>query len=171
MVFWHLGGSLFIARWVFRDPGMDLRFVAVGAVLPAVVDVPLGSLVAGYDTHRLYGHTLLAAVGLLFGVMIATRRGASARKRGIGLAIGVFTHLILDVPLENETLWWPFLGTTFPASEHPPLADLIGHSLSDPIVLLQELIGVAYLIGLVRKTGLGEASERRRWAITGTLPL
>ncbi|NNL14467.1 MAG: metal-dependent hydrolase, partial [Acidimicrobiia bacterium] len=44
MLFWHLGGSLFLGRWVFRDPAMDLRVLALGAVLPDLIDKPIGSI-------------------------------------------------------------------------------------------------------------------------------
>ena len=152
---------------------MDLRFVAIGAVLPSLIDVPVGSLflVDTFETNRLYGHTLLAAVTLLLLVMLTARRGSVARRRGLGLTIGVFTHLILDVPLESETLWWPFLGTEFPTTDHAPFGDLLGHMLTSPVIVVQEIVGAAYLVGLASKSGLGRSEERRRWVASGTLPL
>ena len=173
MFFWHVGGALFIARWVFRDPKMDLRVLAFGAVLPDLIDKPIGSLIFhGYfRTGRIYGHTLLFAVLLLTGVMALTRRGTVSRRRWMALPIGVFIHLLLDVPLENVTFWWPIFGFRFPPFEDGALSDLISYLTRSPWVLVQEALGLAYLTGLYRKSDLGDASRRRQLASTGTLPL
>ena len=173
MFFWHVGGALFIARWIFRDPKMDLRVLALGAVLPDLIDKPIGSLIFhGYfRTGRIYGHTLLFAVLLLTGVMALTRRGTVTRRRWMALPIGVFIHLLLDIPIENVTFWWPFLGFDFPPFEQGALSDLMRYLSRSPGVLIQEALGLAYLVGLYRKTDLGEASRRRQLVSTGTLPL
>lgn len=173
MFFWHVGGALFIARWVFRDPRMDLRVLALGAILPDLIDKPIGSLIFhGYfETGRIYGHTLLFAVLLLASVMAFTRRGTVVRRRWMALPIGVFIHLLLDIPLENATFWWPFLGFEFPPFEDGALSDLLGYLARSPWVILQEALGLAYLVLLYRKTGLGEPARRRELVSTGTLPL
>jgi hypothetical protein len=44
MLFWHLGASIAVARYTFRDERMDLRFLALGALLPDIIDTPVGSL-------------------------------------------------------------------------------------------------------------------------------
>ncbi len=173
MVFWHLGGALFIARWVFRDPKMDLRVLALGALLPDLLDKPIGSLLfhSYFETGRIYAHTLLFAVLLLAGVMILTRRGSIARQRWMALPIGVFLHLLLDVPLDNATLWWPFLGFEFPPFADGAFSDLLSYLSRSPWVLAQEVIGLAYLVGLYRRSGLADPNRRRQLVTTGTLPL
>ncbi len=40
MIFWHLGITVLIARYVFRDPNMDLRWLMLGSLLPDVIDKP-----------------------------------------------------------------------------------------------------------------------------------
>mgnify|MGYP001822327679 FL=1 len=171
VLFWHLGGSLFLGRWVFRDPAMDLRVLALGAVLPDLIDKPIGSILFTdyFDTGRIYAHTLLFAVVVLFGVMVFTRRGSAARKRWMALPIGVFFHLLLDMPLDAETLWWPALGLEFPSFAEGALVDLIAYLLRSPWVVLQEVLGLAYLIVLYRKAQLGDPERRRDLVGTGRL--
>ncbi|MGI9609435.1 MAG: metal-dependent hydrolase [Acidimicrobiia bacterium] len=173
MLFWHLGGSLFLARWIFRDPAMDLRVLLFGAVLPDLIDKPIGSILFTdyFDTGRIYAHTLLFAVGILALVMAVTRRGSAARKRWMALPIGVFLHLLLDMPLEAELLWWPFLGFEFPSFAEGALVDLIAYLLTSPWVVAQELLGLGYLVYLYRSLNLGESERRRELVTTGTLPL
>ena len=62
---------------------MDLRVLAFGAVLPDLIDKPIGSILFTdyYGTGRIYAHTLLFAAAVLFGVMALTRRGSATRKR------------------------------------------------------------------------------------------
>ena len=40
MIFWHLGPTTLIVRYVFRDPAMDLRWVLAGSLLPDLIDKP-----------------------------------------------------------------------------------------------------------------------------------
>jgi membrane-bound metal-dependent hydrolase YbcI (DUF457 family) len=171
VLFWHLGGSLFLGRWVFRDPEMDLRVLAVGAVLPDLIDKPIGSILFTdyYGTGRIYAHTLAFAAIVLFGVMALTSRGSAARKRWMALPIGVFFHLLLDMPVDAETLWWPVLGLEFPSFAEGALVDLVAYLLKSPWVVLQELIGATYLVWLYRKAQLGDPERRRELVGTGRL--
>ncbi|MGI9610735.1 MAG: metal-dependent hydrolase [Acidimicrobiia bacterium] len=164
---------MFLGRWVFRDPGMDLRVLALGAVLPDLIDKPIGSILFTdyFGTGRIYAHTLLFAVVVLFGVMVLTRRGSSARKRWMALPIGVFFHLLLDMPLDAGTLWWPTLGLEFPSFAKGAFLDLVGYLLSSPWVILQEVTGLAYLVALFRKAKLGDPERRRELVGTGRLAL
>jgi len=150
---------------------MDLRVLVLGAVLPDLIDKPIGSVFfTGYfGTGRIYAHTLLFAVAILFGVMAVTRRGSAARKQWMALPIGVLLHLLLDMPLGAETLWWPALGLEFPPFAKGALVDLVAYLLNSPWVVLQELLGLGYVIGLYRKHGLGEPERRRELVDTGRL--
>ena len=173
MLFWHLGGGLFLGRWVFRDPAMDLRVLAFGAVLPDLIDKPIGSILFTdyFETGRIYAHTLLFAVAVLTGVMVVTRRGTTARKRWMALPIGVFFHLLLDMPLDAGTLWWPVLGLEFPSFAKGAFIDLVAYLLRSPWVVAQELLGLGYLVALYRKHQLGEPERRRELVGTGHLPV
>ena len=171
MILWHVGGAVFLARWVFRDPTMDLRVLVLGALLPDLIDKPIGSvLFASYfDTGRIYAHTLLFAAVALTAVMLATRRGSAARKRWMALPIGVLLHLLLDMPIDAETLWWPVLGLEFPSFAEGAFVDLLAYLMRSPWVILQELLGGAYLVFLYRQARLGDSEPRRQLLQTGTL--
>ena len=43
MLFWHLGASLWLFRWIFRDPKVDVRFLFLGAILSDLIDLPIGT--------------------------------------------------------------------------------------------------------------------------------
>lgn len=171
MIFWHVGGAVFLARWIFRDPAMDIRVLVLGAILPDLIDKPIGSVLftGHFDTGRIYAHTLAFAAVVLVLVMAATQRGTSARKRWMALPIGVLFHLLLDMPVDPETLWWPILGLDFPAFAKGQLADLVVYLLKSPVVVIQELLGLVYLVVLYRKAELGEPERRRELVEAGTI--
>jgi len=152
---------------------MDLRVLLFGAMVSDLIDKPIGSILFTdyFMTGRIYAHTLVFGVVVLIAVMAFTRRGTSTRKRWMALPIGVFFHLLLDMPLEAELLWWPFLGTDFPAFAEGAFVDLLGYLLTSPWVVAQEVLGFGYLVFLYRKMRLGEPERRKEWAATGTLPL
>lgn len=169
MLFWHLGGTVAIARYAFRDERMDLRFLALGALLPDLIDKPLAYFVfERYSATRLWGHTLFFASVLMVAVLLATRRGRP-RRRWMALTVGVLIHLILDFSwAAPETLVWPFLGwefTTIPMNE----GGYLNAVLSDPWTWVQELVGLAYLVVLGRRAGLRFAEPRTRLLRTGQI--
>ncbi len=154
MILWHVGATLAIVRYVFKDPNMDLRFVALGSLLPDLVDKPIGSVlfVDHFQTGRVYGHALVAPVALLAVVMLATRRGSARRKALLGLPIGALLHLFLDGQWANpEGFWWPFLGLDFPEMHPARLWPLLRDTITDPLILVGEALGLAYLLALARK--------------------
>lgn len=170
MIFWHVGGAVAIARYAFRDDRMDLRFLALGAILPSFLDTPFG--LAFYPTLqsvRLVGHTLTLVAAVMAVVVVRTRRGRP-RKRWMPLAIGMLLHLLLDgMWTDPETLWWPFLGWGFTPAGEPTAGAYVVSVLTDWRVWLTECAGLVYLVVLGRRARLGDPVARRRLLEDGTI--
>lgn len=169
MLFWHLGGTIAIVRYVFRDENMDLRFLMFGAILPDLIDKPLGlAFFDFFGSTRLYGHTLLFAALVMTVVVLATRRGRP-RRRWMAIPIAVMVHLVLDAMWDTpETLWWPFLGGDF--TPNTALADdgYVGW-LTNWVVWAMEAAGLTYLVFLWQKAGLSQPHKRRAFRETGII--
>lgn len=156
MLFWPAGAAL-VAVWnVFRDPALDHRMVVAGALLPDLVDAPFGG--------ARVGHTLVASVALLLGVMLATRGRRPARRRWLALPIGTFLHLVVDGAwARTDTLWWPLYGWSLdgplPALDHGPA-----------VLVVEELLGLVALVWFWRRFGLGRPEVRAAFLRTGRLP-
>lgn len=170
MLFWHVGASVAFIRYAFRDPLMDLRFLVVGAVLADVIDLPIGLLVwSTYETPRLLGHSMLVAILAMILVLVFTRRGP-IRKRWILLAAGLFLHLALDAMWRSpETLWWPFLGSTFTSSGYSTFGGYAESVIRSPTMWLGEAAGIAYLAALWRTSALSNRDARARFLATGVV--
>lgn len=156
MILWPVGLALVAVWLVFRDPAIDYRLVVAGALLPDLVDGPFGGA-------RVM-HTLLASVVLLVGVMLATRHRRHARRRLLAVPIGTFLHLVADgMWTATGTFWWPVLGGTLDAPL-PPFDRAL------PIVVAQEVVGLAALAWLYRQWNLSDPRVRTRLLRTGRLP-
>ena len=120
MLFWHIGGTIALIRYAFRDERMDLRFLVLGAVVADLVDTPIG--LVGYESLgavRLGSHSLLVASLVMVAVVVLTRRGRP-RRRWMALAVGMLAHLVLDAMwADQETFLWPFLGWEFTRPGRP----------------------------------------------------
>jgi len=93
--------------------GFDYRFVALGALLPDIVDKPLAWFILGdrVEDNHLFAHTLLFGLIAAFPGLYLARRGNPIL---ISLACGVIVHLLCDPVLrEPRTLLWPLYGWTF----------------------------------------------------------
>lgn len=171
MLLWHLGMTLFLFRWIFRDPDVDVRFLVLGAILPDLVDLPLGTLVLAerYSTGELWAHTLLvpSLTGAL--VLVLTRRGPR-RRALLALVIGMLFHLLLDgMWTKTEVFLWPFAGTELPSGPRPYWEGAWERALGDPWRWVGEAVGLAYLVGLWRRAGLSDPGARARLVSTGRL--
>src|SRR5215218_6160118 len=144
----------FLAVWVvFHDPAFDHRLVMVGALLPDVVDAPTGG--------RWIGHTLLASVVTLFGVMLLTRGRRNLRRHLIALPIGMLLHLVLDgMWTDRETFWWPLFGASLPDRPLPSVERGIGN-------FVLEVIGFGILVWAWRRFRMGDRENLRRFLTTG----
>jgi len=172
MLFWHLGATLWLFRWIFRDPKVDVRFLFAGAVLPDVVDLTLGTVVLS-DSHaigELWLHTLSTPTIYMIGVLLLTRRGRR-RRAYMALGIGWLFHILLDgMWTDPEVIFWPFFGWELPVGQMPfwPLA--WQRALSDPWRWVLEAVGLAYLIWLWFAAGLNQRERREGLLSSGRIP-
>jgi len=170
MLFWHIGGTIALIRYAFRDERMDLRFLVLGAVVADLIDTPLGLI--GYETLgavRLGAHSLLVASSVMVVVVALTRRGRP-RRRWMALAVGMLAHLVLDAMWANqETLLWPFLGWEFTPAGPADAGGYLHDVVADPVMWAGELFGLAYLVWLWQRAGLGSASAWAGFWSTGTI--
>jgi hypothetical protein len=148
MILWYAAGSVFLVWNVFQSPGLDLRMVALGALLPLLLDLPFG--------EQAYAHTLLAPIVALVVVMLATagRGHKLVRRRWLGLPIGWFCGILLAGSwAHREVFWWPLFGLDF---EDAPLLPGVG------IVLLEEALGLLAAWWAYRRFGLADPRRREQ---------
>jgi hypothetical protein len=157
VLFWYAAGSIFVVWNVFQSAGLDFRAVAVGAMLPLVIDLASG--------RQAYGHTLLAPVVALALVMLVTsgRGRRLLRRRVIGLPIGWFCGIALSGAFASQRVfWWPAFGRSF------------GHVALLPapaFVVVEELLGLWATWWIWSRFGLRDPSRRRELVRRGRLAL
>ena len=155
MVLWFAGLAWLIVWRVFRSPAVDYRLVVVGAVLPSV------DLLVGHATPL---HTLVAPVVVLTVVMVVARGRRLTQRQWLGIAIGLFAHLLLDATwADTDLFWWPLTGAELSTLEIPEE----GWPAALDIAL--EVIGLAVLVGLWIRLGLTDRTNRDRFVRTGHL--
>ena len=94
---------------------IDPRYLAVGALLPDLIDKPLGYVVfaSTMSNGRMISHTILFSFTLfLIGLYLYSKK---SEIRVLTLASGSFFHLLEDQMWGYpHTLLWPLLGWSFP---------------------------------------------------------
>ena len=168
MLFWHVGATIAVARYTFRDDRMDLRMLLLGALLPDIIDTPVGLIFYGrLGSVRLATLGLMLAALVMVGVVMSTRRGRP-RTMWMPLAIGLLFHILLDAMwLDPETLWWPFLGWEFTAGGPETVGSYLSGLIADWKVWLSELVGLMYLTYLWRAAQLSDRDVWRRFLADG----
>ncbi|RQW81157.1 MAG: metal-dependent hydrolase [Methanothrix sp.] len=141
LLFAHMGLALLFAR-PFKKA--DLTFLAIGSMLPDIIDKPLGTILFGTPgMGRIFAHTLL------FLFVIAALAVFLRDIRLVSLCGGVFIHLALDTMWNSPViLFWPLLGP-FPIAHYvSPLdyLEMLMLGLKNPGIWIPECIGLAYLI-------------------------
>lgn len=137
----------------FFQKGFDFRFALIGAMLPDLIDKPLGLLLLKDQLSygRIYAHTLLFFLLLLIpGLWFYRKKG---RSWLLVLALGSFGHLILDdIWNAPVTLFWPLLGWQFPKID----LDLMGLAvyiwdiaLRNPRIFFVEVVGFCLCLGFL----------------------
>lgn len=154
MLLWYVGPSIVAVHDVFRSRGLDYRLVALGALLPLIVDAPFGRFA--------YAHSIVVAVVLLGVVMVATiGRPRLLRRRLICLPIGWFCGLVLSGAfLHDVSFLWPLLGSDFP--DDSLLPDLT-------LLVVLEAAGLAVIVWAWGRFDLGRRDRRDDFLRTGRL--
>jgi membrane-bound metal-dependent hydrolase YbcI (DUF457 family) len=159
VILFHIGGAFALFRWIYRDASAELAFLALGAVIPDVIDLSIGTLLFAdrFGTGELFAHSLLFPAGLGLATLVFTRRGRW-RRRLMLIVIGTLMHLLLDgMWTSTETFFWPLAGTDFPAQPSPYWPGAWARAWLDPWRWLKELAGAAYLLALWRRLSHGIA--------------
>lgn len=168
MIAWHVAGVTFLFRWIFRDPKVDMRFLAAGAVAPDVIDLTAVT-VAGGDSGELWAHSLLLPTALAVAVLLLTRRGRR-RRAWMALVVGWLLHLLIDgMWVTAEVFLWPAFGWELPVGSGAFWPEAWERARTDPWRWILEAIGLAYLVWLGWASELGDPERRRRFLSTGRL--
>lgn len=155
MFFWFLGTAAVAVWFVFRDDRFDYRVLALGALLPDLIDILTG--------HAWIMHSIVTSVAILTGVMVIARRGSVRRRRWLALPIGTFFHLVFDGAFNNTSVfWWPFAGFSFSDASVPSLDRM-------PLNVILEIAGILMLAWLWRANNLSQPAQRQRFFRTGQL--
>lgn len=141
LLFAHVGLALASARLLSHA---SLAFLALGSMLPDIIDKPLGLIVFGSpNMGRTAAHTLL------FLLLLSALSFSSRDVRLFSLTWGMLVHLSLDFMWNSpQILFWPLLGP-FPSA---PLLDTMSYlemllsGLKNPVVAIPEFVGLAYLL-------------------------
>jgi len=138
---------------------VDYRLVAVGSLLPDMVDRALRATAGGSSWSRdqhLLGHTLLLNSPLILaGIGLATRH-QDVKLLAIGTA--AMTHLLVDPVIRSpRTLLWPFLGVAFPEAR----------GLNRPLTLLTQVVAAAVILAAV--LGLQRKGRLQDFIVSGRL--
>jgi len=151
---WFIGTAVLTVWFVFRDPRFDYRLLAVGAVLPDVIDLP--------GRHARWAHSLAVAAGVLIVVMAATAGRKPLRRLLLALPIGMLLHLVFDGAFSaTKVFWWPFSG----GWGSTRLFSLQRGWWNVPL----EIAGAAMLTWVWRRFRLSDPARRRELWTRGTL--
>ncbi|MGZ4753786.1 MAG: hypothetical protein ACXVJW_15705 [Acidimicrobiia bacterium] len=154
MLLWYLAPSIVAVHDIFRSRGLDYRLIGLGALLPLIIDAPLG--------YFAYGHSLFVAVAALGLVMLFTiGRSRLLRRRLICLPIGWLCGLVLSGAfLHDVSFLWPLLGSDFPDdSLIPPVT----------ILVLLDAAGLAVGVWAWGRFGLSDRETRDAFVRRGRL--
>lgn len=172
MIFWHLGLTGFVVLFTLGRRRIDYRVVALGAILPDLIDKPIGRVLFenAFETSRLWGHTLVLWLAVMLGIQLVLR-GDTARRWFV-LPIAAMVHLVLDGMWSDPiTLFWPLFGGGFPPmpTDNYWLEALL-RPFEYPWEAVKELVGLALTVYLARSFELFDRDNFRRFLRTGEVP-
>jgi hypothetical protein len=135
MIVWTSTISIFLFRYIFKDFKADLRYIILGSFFPILLDRSL-FLTNLYNNPISIGHSLFVTIGLLFTLMIVTKRNSNLRNKSLLISIGSFFYLALSFTWLNQEI---FLYPIFTGTD-----DLFEVPLFIKIIL--NFIGLGYFI-------------------------
>ena len=142
MFVWFVGTAMAAAWIVFRDPRFPFLPLAIGSLLPDVVEIPLGRIGPL--------HSAVVVFGAMLVVMLATIGRRPVRRWLLALTMGVLLHLVFDGAFaETEAFWWPLLGEVPDGARVPSLERPL------PLNLAFELVGAGLIVAVRRASRRG----------------
>ncbi len=129
---------------------LDYRLVVIGALLPDIIDKPIG--IAFFGNGRIFAHSLIFILVLLaIGVILYRWKG---RTGVLVLSLCAAGHLVLDrmwgMP---ATLFWPFRGWAFPdvgsSAWFFSATDLVQVLTENLYAFVGEIIGGLMVLGVL----------------------
>jgi membrane-bound metal-dependent hydrolase YbcI (DUF457 family) len=174
--FGHIGITLLLAFLIFNiilKKKIDYRFLVVGAVLPDLIDKPIGQYLfySTFHNGRIFAHTILFVVLL---VLLAAFLWRKYRFAGAGvLALGAIAHITEDqIWQEPVTAFWPLLGWQFPKLDITDYSSYILNALLHvPNAYVPEIIGLVIIAGFVWRFELYRPERVKAFVRTGRLSL
>jgi inner membrane protein len=146
---------------------LDYRLVIIGALLPDLIDRPLGLWLlpdAFGSSTRALGHTLVFNSSLVLIALLLLRLGGY--RAPLVLALASSGHLLIDMMWEvPQTLFWPWYGIGFGHAESSYTPDWLQWLRTDTGWMMVEAFGA-----LVLAIFLARLLWRRRflrWLIRG----
>ncbi len=154
MFLWFIGTAVVTVWYIFRDPRFDYRLLAVGAVLPDVIDLPSG--------FARWAHSITVSVAALVVVMLVTAGRKPIRRLLLALPIGMMLHLVFDGAFASTSVfWWPFTGS-WGAVRVPSLQ-------RGWLNILFEIVGALLLAWIWRRCELSDPQRRHDLIHAGVL--
>jgi len=137
------------AAWLSRlADKIDLRFLLIGALLPDIIDKPLGHIFLREElsSGRTIAHSLLFLVVIALAGWLVYR--LQHRNWLLVVSAGSLAHLVLDqIWLMPQTLFWPFMSATFQKHD---LSNYVANTFSslatNPATYIPEIIGGLILL-------------------------
>ena len=168
MFLWRLAAVTFLFRWIFRDPKVDVRFLAAGVVLPDLIDLAAVTFLGG-SRAELWGHSLLAPTVIAIVVLLTTRRGRR-RRAWMALVVGWLFHLLLDgMWTTAQVFLWPAFGWDIDTGGGAFWPGAWERAMTDPWRWVLEVVGLVYLGVLWVRAGLSEPAARAELLRSGRL--
>lgn len=139
MIVWTSTISIFLFRYIFKDFKADLRYIILGSFFPILLDRSL-FLTNLYNNPISIGHSLFVTIGLLFTLMIVTKRNSNLRNKSLLISIGSFFYLALSFTwLNQEIFLYPIFTGTDDLFEVPVF-----------IKIILNFIGLGYFINKIK---------------------
>jgi inner membrane protein len=149
------------SRWLTTLAAqIDLRFLLLGALLPDIIDKPLGYIFFRDElgSGRTIAHTLLFVVVITLAGLLVYR--LQHKNWLLVISAGTLAHLVLDQMWRMpHTLFWPFLNAPFDQQHYlsnqtgnafSSLSNYAGNIFSslttDPATYIPEIIGGLILL-------------------------
>jgi hypothetical protein len=152
----HVGIPLLVPL-LGKNIRIDSRLLILGALLPDILDKPIGHLIMPENNGRIFAHTLLfAASFLILGIIC---------RPCLSLSLGISFHQLLDGMFQDpSSSLWPLLG---PFESYDFEVSKWIEALGDPYIIAEEGIGMVLIIIFILNNRLFIWKELKRFVLKG----